>query len=175
MNSGTKMIQSPLLVADEAWCGLALLHREHETRESFSAKEILDRIKTERASPVFRPGVQAHIYLHNVANLEPNSARYRMFSKLPNDTYRLFRPGDQTHPSRKGKMKPTREQLPDRYHYLLDWYEEEYCTKGPIMREDDDPILKMRGLGKEIWASTDADEYVRGLRSNWYGDQRDSK
>jgi len=98
-----------------------------------------------------------------------------MFSKLPNDTYRLFRPGDQTHPSRKGKMKPTREQLPDRYHYLLDWYEAEYCTKGPIMREDDDPILKMRGLGKEIWASTDADEYVRGLRSNWYGDQRDSK
>jgi hypothetical protein len=43
------------------------------------------------------------------------------------------------------------------------------------MKEEDDPILKMRGVGKEIWAGTDADEYVRDLRSNWYGDQRDDK
>jgi hypothetical protein len=26
--------------------------------------------------------------------------------------------------------------------------------------EDDDPILQMRGVGKEIWADIDADEYV---------------
>jgi hypothetical protein len=43
------------------------------------------------------------------------------------------------------------------------------------MKEEDDPILKMRGVGKEMWASTDADEYVRDLRSNWYGDQPDNK
>jgi hypothetical protein len=169
-----KLTQS-LLVADEAWCALALLHREQEDRESFTAKEILDRVKAERASPELRPGVQAHIYLHNVANLEPNSARYRMFYKLSNDTYRMFRPGDQSHPSRKGKTKPSREELPAKYHYLLDWYEQIYSTKESAMNEEDDPILKMRGVGKEIWADTDADEYVRDLRSNWYGDQRDSK
>jgi hypothetical protein len=174
-NHATKMSQSALLVADEAWCALALLHREQDSRESFSAREILDRVKAERASPELRPGVQAHIYLHNVANLEPNSARYRMFYKLGNDTYRLFRPGDQAHPSRRGKMKPAREELPSQYHYLLDWYANEYCVKEAAMREEDDPILKMRGVGKEIWASTDADEYVRDLRSNWYPDQRDSK
>ena len=171
----TKMTQT-MLVADEAWCALALLHREQETRESFSAKEILDRVKAERASPVLRPGIQAHIYLHNVANLEPNSARYRMFYKLPNDTYRLFRPTtDQPHPSRKGKIKPSREELPVQYHHLLDWYVQEYCTKESAMKEEDDPILQMRGVGKEMWASTDADEYVRDLRSNWYGDQLDTK
>ena len=170
----TKMTQT-MLVADEAWCALALLHREQETRESFSAREILDRVKSERASPVLRPGIQAHIYLHNVANLEPNSARYRMFYKLPNDTYRLFRPTDQAHPSRKGKTKPSREELPVQYHYLLDWYAQEYCTKESAMKEEDDPILQMRGVGKEMWASTDADEYVRDLRSNWYGDQLDTK
>jgi hypothetical protein len=169
-----KLTQS-LLVADEAWCALALLHREHEDRESFTAKEILDRVKAERASPELRPGVQAHIYLHNVANLEPNSARYRMFYKLSNGSYRMFRPGDQAHPSRKGKTTPSREELPAKYHYLLDWYEQIYCTKESAMNEEDDPILKMRGVGKEIWADTDADEYVRDLRSNWYGDQRDSK
>ena len=123
----------------------------------------------------FRPGVQAHIYLHNVANLEPNSARYRMFYRLSNDSYRLYRPGDQTHPSRKGKTKPSREELPAKYHFLLDWYEQTYCAKESAMNEEDDPILKMRGVGKEIWAGTDSDEYVRDLRSNWYGDQRDSK
>ena len=36
-------------------------------------------------------------------------------------------------------------------------------------KEEDDPTLQMRGVGKEIWADIDADEYVRSLRSNWYG------
>jgi hypothetical protein len=174
MNTAARMDHS-LRVADEAWIALALLHREHSERESFSAREILDRVKAEQATPELRPGVQAHIYLHNVANLEPNSARYRMFYKLPDDTYRLFRPRDQAHPSRKGKMLPSREELPDQYHYLLDWYQQEYCAKETNMPEEDDPILKMRGVGKEIWAETDADEYVRSLRSNWYGDTRDGE
>lgn len=37
------------------------------------------------------------------------------------------------------------------------------------MDEKDDPVLQMYGVGKEIWADVDADEYVRGLRTNWYG------
>jgi hypothetical protein len=37
------------------------------------------------------------------------------------------------------------------------------------MDEQDDPILQMYGVGKEIWADVDADEYVRDLRANWYG------
>jgi hypothetical protein len=162
-------------VADEAWIGLALLHREHPVRESFTAREILERVKSEGATPELRPGVQVHIYLHNVANVEPNSARYRMFWKLPNDTYRLIRQGDHSHASRKGKMTPSREELPEQYHYLLDWYEKEYCSKASGTKEEDDPILQMRGVGKEIWADTDADEYVRSLRSNWYGEKSDEK
>src|SRR5882724_12360752 len=164
-----------LLVADEVWCALATLHRNDPQRASFSAREILDQVKAEHAHGEIRPGVQAHIYLHNVANLEPNSARYRMFFKLPDDTYRLFRPGDHAHPSRKGKMKPAREQLPEKYHYLLDWYTDEYCSKEKAMNEEDDPILKMRGLGKEIWAGTNSDEYVRDLRTDWFDDQPNSK
>ena len=95
-----------LRVADEAWLALALLQYEHPDRESFSAKEILDRVKMEQANPELRPGVQVHIYLHNVANAEPNSAKYRMFYKLGDDSYRLFRPTDAAHPARKGKMIP---------------------------------------------------------------------
>jgi hypothetical protein len=175
MHTATKTAAKHLLVADEAWLGLALLHREQPEKGSFTAREILDQIKAERASPELRPGLQPHVYLHNVANLEPNSARYRMFYKLPDDTYRMFRPADQSHPSRKGKTMPAREELPEKYHYLLDWYEHEYCAKETTMKEEDDPILSMYGVGKEIWADTDADEYVRSLRANWYGDEKDAK
>lgn len=160
----------PIRVADEAWVALALLHREHPERKSFIAKEILDRVQREHVYPELRPGIPPHIYLHNVANSQPNSAKYRMFYKLSDDTYRLFRAGDTAHPARKGKIIPDRNELPEPYRYLLDWYEQEYSSKGAVISEDDDPILQMRGVGKEIWVETDADEYVRSLRSNWYGD-----
>ena len=156
-------------VADEAWLALALLQYEHPNRDSFSAREILDRVKVEQVHPELRPGVQVHIYLHNVANAEPNSAKYRMSYKLTDDTYRLYRPTDPAHPARKGKMIPERDELPQKYHYLLDWYEREYSRKQTPTSEDDDPILQMWGVGKEIWADTNADDYVRDLRSNWYG------
>ncbi len=169
MNAKSKSAEDLIRVADEAWIGLALLHRDHPDRESFTVREILERVKNERLTPELRPGVQVHIYLHNVANLPPNSARYRMFWKLPDDTFRLIRPGDHPHPLRKGKTKPSREELPERCRYLLDWYEREFCGKATASREEDDPVLQMRGVGKEIWAGIDADEYVRDLRSNWYG------
>jgi hypothetical protein len=159
-------------VADEAWLALALLQYEHTDRDSFSAKEILDRVRSEQVNPVLRPGVQVHVYSQNVANAEPNSAKYRMFYKLPDDSYRLYRPNDPAHPARKGKMIPERDELPKKYHYLLDWYEREYCSKQRAINEEDDPILQMWGLGKEIWADTNADDYVRSLRADWYGDKR---
>jgi hypothetical protein len=31
----------------------------------------------------------------------------------------------------------------------------------------------MRGVGEEISAGTDTDEYVRALRANWYGPEED--
>jgi hypothetical protein len=167
--------EETIRVADEAWLGLALLQHEHPERDSFTAREILDRVKAEGASTELRAGVQPHIYLHNVANAEPNPAKYRMFYKLPGDTYRLFRPTDAAHPARKGKMAPKRDELPAKYQYLLAWYEREYCGKQSVVNEEDDPILRMRGVGKEIWADTNADDYVRDLRSNWYGTDDASK
>ena len=173
MGTRSKMarIERPILVADEAWVGLALLHREQPDEQSFKARQILERVKAEQATSELRPGIQVHISLHNVANVAPNPAPYRMFWKLPDDTYRLFRPGDHAHPFRKGKMKPDREQLPEKYHYVLDWYEQDYCGRTQMIKEEEDPILMMRGVGKEIWAGTDPDDYVRDLRANWYGDE----
>lgn len=160
-----------VLVADEAWVALAILHKAHPGRQSFSAKGIIEQVKFEHAYPQLRPGVQAHVYQHNVANLEPNSAQYRMFYRLEDDTLRLFRPGDGAYPSRKGKITPKRSELPVKYHYLLDWYESEYCGETQQKGNRTSWIDEMWGLGKHIWAGVDADEYVNSLREDW-GPQR---
>ena len=34
-------------------------------------------------------------------------------------------------------------------------------------RDAGDPILALRGMGREIWADEDADAYVDRLRSGW--------
>ena len=144
---------------------LAALSREHPDRAGFSRREILERVRLQGSHPEVRPGVQIHIQQHNVANYPPNAARYRMFYRLADGTYRLFRPGDSYHPSRGGKTHPNREDLPARYRGLLDWYEREYCGGKTLV--EDDPILKMWGLGQEIWKGVDPDAYVAGLRAEW--------
>jgi len=161
-----KGTETQILLADEVWCALAMLHKNHPQRVSFSAREILDQVRTEQAHTDIRAGVQAHIYLHNVANLAPNSARYRMFYRLENDTYRLYRPGDPAHPLRKGKIAPKRAELPAKYHDLLDWYEREYSTSD----EKEKPkglVDQLWGLGKHLWVGVDADSYVNDLRKDW--------
>jgi hypothetical protein len=61
---------------------------------------------------------------------------------------------------------PEPEELSTQYRYLLDWYRDEYCAKGGGSIEND-PILRLRGAGKEIWKGIDPDEYVRQLREGW--------
>lgn len=155
-----------ILVADEAWVALASLHRRYPARDSFSASEIMESAKQEKAHPEVRSGLQPHIYLHNVANVAPNSARYRMFFKIPGGAYRLFRPGDNCHPERKGKTVPRREDLPVQYHPLLDWYEKDYAHLSTLTSEEDDPVLGMWGAGKEIWKEG-GDAFVARERAGW--------
>jgi hypothetical protein len=153
-----------VLVADEAWIALASLHRKHPKRQSFSAAEIMESAKREKAHPELRAGLQPHIYLHNVANLRPNSASYRMFYKV-GAGYRLFHPGDDFHPDRKGKVAPHREELPKQYHPLLDWYEKQYSRQASTTNDDEDPVLQMWGVGKEIWKDEDGDTFIARERA----------
>jgi len=88
-----------------------------------------------------------------------------MFCKLGTGAYRLFRPGDDFHPDRKGKMAPNRDELPRRYHPLLDWYEKEYSRRASTLNDDDDPVLQMWGIGKEIWKDEDGDSFIARERA----------
>jgi predicted nucleic acid-binding protein len=77
---------------------------------------------------------------------------------------RLYRPGDPADEARRGaKTTPARSAIPPEYHALLDWYEREYASQ-PGLRPEADPLLALRGSGRELWADEHADDYVRRLR-----------
>ncbi|MBM3747252.1 MAG: hypothetical protein FJW34_15800 [Acidobacteria bacterium] len=154
-------------VADQAWIATALLHREHPKRHSFSFEEIVERAGQEHWSAEVPPGVRHHISYHAVASLDPNPSDHRMLHATGRGFRRLYRPGDPVHPLRKGKILPRRDQIPSRYHYLLEWYEREYARSPANGLAPPDPILALLGLGAEIWQTEDPDEFVRRLREGW--------
>jgi len=123
-------------VADQVWVATALLHREHPDRLDFSKQEILQRARQEHPEGASRPGISQHISTHCVATKAPSPTKHRMLTRTGTGRRRLFRSGDRFHPLRSGgNVAPPREDLPEKYHYLLDWYETDYdkraTTEGP--------------------------------------------
>jgi hypothetical protein len=157
----------PIKVADEVWIATALLHRENPKREDFTVAEIVERARRENISGELRPGVQVHAYLHCVANRPPNPGCHRMLYATGKSTRRLFRETDEFDPNRRrGKSVPEKEAIPDKYRPLLDWYNESFVGRRKGSKELD-PILALRGLGKEIWVAERPDDYVKRVRGGW--------
>jgi hypothetical protein len=160
-------IAAHIKVADEVWISTALLHREHPKREDFSVEEITERATREAGKIPLRPGVYVHIVQHCVANRPPNPGRYRMLFETAPGRRRLFRQGDIYDPARSGsKTVPDGEDIPSEYRNLLEWYEE-WNQESLEEKIKNDPLLALRGSGKELWADEHADEYVRRLREGW--------
>jgi len=168
--------ENTVLIADRIWIATALLHRQFCLRDDFQKDEIREKMEEEGlAEGVERATLSAHLDQHCVANLPPSSGKYRMlYETTPGGNLRLFRPGDLTHPARVQRRKPSksfpnREEIPQRYWHLLDWYEE-WSKEGPIsdaaIKWEDDPLIRLIGSGKHIWADEHADEYVHRLRED---------
>lgn len=131
-------------VADEVWIATALLHRENPKREEFSVAEIVERVRRENISGELRPGIQVHAYLHCVC--------HRMLYATGKSTRRLFRETDDFDPKRRrGKVTPDKENIPAKYHPLLDLYKEQFIGKRKGFKESD-PFLAFvveeRNLGE---------------------------
>lgn len=78
---------------------------------------------------------------------------------------RLFRHSDIHHPDRNDATeKLIRSEPASDLHSVLDWYEREYFTAGSPLQQD--LILSLRKVGKEIWLNEHGDEYVTNLRSD---------
>jgi hypothetical protein len=163
-----------ILITDRIWIATALLHKQSCLRNDFTRDEIRQKLADEGLSEgVDRSTLNAHLDQHCVANVPPSSGKYRMlYETTPGGNLRLFRPGDFTWASRHQKRKPSksvpkREEIPQQYWPLLDWYEtwsKEARTPGAPMSWEDDPLIRLIGSGKHIWADEHADEYVNRLR-----------
>jgi hypothetical protein len=154
-------------VADEVWIATVLLHREHPKRPDFTVQEIVGRAAHEGIHGSLRPGISVHAYQHCVANLPPNPGRYRLLTGTGKTTRRIFRPGDEYHPGREGgKITPKKEDIPEKYWPLLDWYEAKF---GKAIKENrrPDPLLAMKGMWKGLWKDESPDSFVRRLRE-WH-------
>ncbi|MCZ0943697.1 MAG: hypothetical protein OXJ53_11630 [Gammaproteobacteria bacterium] len=153
-------------VADEVWLATAALHQKHPDQADFSVGEIMAQAEADAVmGKPLRPGVRVHVHLHCVANKAPNPGRYRMLYEPAPGRRRLFRPGDPCHPRRStGKKAPARDALPAEYRDLVDWYSQHYASANG---QTSDPVLALRGLGKEVWAGEDADAYVQRQRADW--------
>jgi hypothetical protein len=162
----TTAIKQAVRVADEVWIVTALMHRENPDREDFTIEEIVARAKKEGIA-TFRPGVYVHVVQHCVANRAPNPGRYRTLFQTAKDRRRLFRPGDSYDPAREGsKVLPNREDIPAKYHSLLDWYNAKFASKRSVIKRTD-PLLALRGSGRKLWEDEHADDYIRRLREGW--------
>jgi hypothetical protein len=159
--------KSQLKVADEVWLATAQLHKSQPTAADFSVDEIVACANKLEDSDHLRPGVYVHVIQHCVANRPPNPGRYRMLYETSEGRRRLYRKSDPFHPARAGsKVTPEPEDIPVEYQRLLLWYEE-WSGRTARTQSVDDPLLRLRGSGKRIWADEPADEYVERLREGW--------
>jgi hypothetical protein len=158
-------------LADRIWIAVALLHREMPGREAFTRDEIRQKLRQTGLMEGLKPqSVAAHLKEHLVANVPPSSTKYRMLYETHPGYLRLFLPGDKIDPGRESrnpsKNVPRRAELPSEYLPLLDWYEDwsrQSVAKKPSSYEDD-PLIRLIGSGRHIWANEHADEYVENLR-----------
>lgn len=163
----TVLAAKQLKVADEVWIIAALLQRENLDHEDFTVEEIMHRAREEKLTAQLRPGFYVHVIQHCVANRPPNPGAYRMLVETSRGRRRLFRHGDMFHPARgSGKTAPSREDLPARFASLLDWYRE-WSSRSMRNAGEQDPLLRLRGSGRKLWAGEHADAYVRRLREGW--------
>lgn len=165
-------IATNILIADRIWIATACLHQQLPLRSDFKKAEILETLEAEGlAEGAERGTLNAHLDQHCIANVPPSSGKYRMLYETSPGNLRLFRAGDLTHPARIQKRKPSksvpkREEIPQQYWQLLDWYEG-WCKESHTNVEfnwEDDPLIRLIGSGKHIWADEHADEYVENLR-----------
>jgi hypothetical protein len=175
---------STIRIADGVWIATALLHREHPDRPDFAESEIQARFLSEGLPRGKHPNsLPANIGSHCVANrprsrkskdpAKPQGGPYRILYETRSGFRRLYRPGDDFHPDRIQPRKPSKtipekEKIPQNYWELLDWYNQWVKPDRETIKVtniDNDPLLKLRGSGRHIWADEHADEYVERLRS----------
>lgn len=170
MKEELSITTSELRLADRIWLAVARLQQQFP-QAAFSKFEIRQELEKSALGNGTNPAsVNAHLKQHLVANVPPSTGRYTMLFETKVGFLRLYRPGDLIDPQRRSgrgsKHMPKREEVPSQYHPLLDWYIDWTAKQAPsgTVNYENDPLIRLVGSGKHIWADEHADEYVENLR-----------
>jgi hypothetical protein len=158
-----------ITAADLVWIATASLERENPERTGFSHDEIRQKVYALEPEHDFPDAtIRTHITTHCVGNKKPDPGKHRKLYINSDGTYRLYRSGDLYDPGRKeGKTLPDSNRIPAKYHDLLAWYHSR--ESGQSASPETDPILALRGVGKELWRELGGGEkFIRELRANWH-------
>ncbi|WP_433983495.1 hypothetical protein RBB78_20390 [Tunturiibacter empetritectus] len=164
----TAYTKSHVKVADELFLIVALLHQEQPEQKAFTVGQILERAAKEGLGSA-AGSLRAHASQHAAANVDPDSrgGKYRMVFRERDNRIRLLAPSDYVHPDRHQKFYPDLDDIPEKYHALVEWARRRHeKTEGPPARWLEG-LHQLKGMGKGIWKGVDADAYVRGLREGW--------
>ena len=163
----TAYAKATVKVADELFLILALLHREQPSKASFTMNEVLGRAAREGlGSP--SGSLRAHASGHCAANRDPKKGGgYRMIFVEDDKRIRLLRSSDYVHPGRHLKFFPDPNEVPATYNELLEWAKARYAGEPEKPTRWLEGLHQLRGLGREVWAGTDPDAYVKELREGW--------
>jgi len=153
---------------ERVFVAAALMHRADPSRVSFRGRQLLDKVR--ELDPTQRETtINAHLYLHSVANTKPNPGAHRVLYRNPDGTLRLYRKGDDFHPDRRhGQTAPDAGVVPAEYRELVEWYWSEYARMQP-QDAVEDPILALRGVGREVWKTLGGVRFVDSLRNEQTG------
>lgn len=163
--------KAQLKVADELFLIVALLHRENPGQHAFDIGQILARATQEELGShrADQRSLRLHAYEHAAANVPPGKGgKYRMVFRERDNRIRLLTASDYIHPDRHQKFFPAYEEIPAKYHELLDWAKRR--VEGRPKSDQVqwlDGLKRLKGKGKEIWRGIDPDSYVRSLREGW--------
>ncbi len=156
------------LAADRVWIATALLHKENPGREDFTESEVIARGRREGFVEEKSNTFSVHTNQHCVSNRRPNPGNHRMLFETRKGRRRLYREGDACCPGRTGRVTPRPEDIPAKYHSLLTWYRKwNGGPSGGTVSPPPDPLLALKGSGRQLWKDEHADEYVRRLRGGW--------
>jgi hypothetical protein len=105
-----------------------------------------------------------------VASKKPDPRNQRKLYANEDGTYRLYWSKDLHHAAgRNDKIVPAPASIEAKFLDLLQWYRREDASRLRSPGEED-PILALRGLGKELWRELEGGEkFIREIRANWYG------
>ena len=154
-----------MTIADTIWLATALLEKQNPRAHGIGYDTILKKVS--ELDPSLRPGsVHAHLSAHCIASKRASPATLRILTENSDGTLRLFRFGDPYHVSRRvGRTQPKPHAIPMKYHYLL--RPEDEHAQPVYFSPEEDPILALAGVGKEMWKRLGGGEaFIRAIRDD---------